>query len=481
MNAHRSKKTSLARSYPFLVVLFALVSAWFSKANGAEKARVSGPELALEQYLTQAEGENKAITAAKEASEGASLRVGESSLIYSPIFETQALWMEDKRQSAFLSYDRFINNSLDVGISQLTPYGFRGKLSYNLTKTGYVGLGRPIYYYGSPKIELSVDLWRNFFGAETRAQHEALEAAALAAKYQQSYLVKANRARAESAYIQLAAARDLHVMNLSSLERAKDLYGWNAKRSRLNLGEDSDLFQAEANLESIRYAVVSSTDAIRTASRAFNQARGVDSDDVPETLTLPDPRRVKTPDRAPVRDDVRAAQEQQRAISAQAQLGSEKNKPSFEVFGTYARNSQEEQRGEAIERSFDATQPTKAVGVRLRVPLAVGTLRDAQRGYAREKVAAEILSTQRFFDQEIEWKDLSQKLEEAKNRLTFAEKLAAIQRKKTLNERRRLSRGRTTFYQTLIFENDYNQAELQRIRAQSEVLTLIAQMKTFGG
>ncbi|RYZ80227.1 MAG: hypothetical protein EOP06_25730 [Proteobacteria bacterium] len=61
------------------------------------------------------------------------------------------------------------------------------------------------------------------------------------------------------------------------------------------------------------------------------------------------------------------------------------------------------------------------------------------------------------------------------------EKLATIQQKKALNERKRLTRGRTTTYQSLIFETDYNSAESQRIQAQSEVLLIMARMRTFGG
>jgi hypothetical protein len=106
---------------------------------------------------------------------------------------------------------------------------------------------------------------------------------------------------------------------------------------------------------------------------------------------------------------------------------------------------------------------------------------DVRSGYTKENIAAEIRSERKLFDQEVEWKDLVQKLTEAKARLSVAEKLSDIQRKKALNERARLKRGRTTTYQSLIFETDYNQAEYRRIQTQSEVLILLAQMKTFGG
>ncbi|MBS1961121.1 MAG: TolC family protein [Bdellovibrionales bacterium] len=478
-----------ARAYPFVVLLLALAAAVLGsslataaeKAVPAKKAPPSGPALSLDGYLSQVETGNVDVSAAKAASEGAGLRVGEAALIYSPTLDAQAQWVRDKRQSPFLTYDRFVNDTFEVGVSQMTPWGLHGRVSYNLTQTGYIGLGKPIYYYGSPKIELSLDLWRNFFGAETRGGHDAVEAAALATKYGQSYQAKVSRAGAENAYIQLAAARELDAVNRDSFDRAQEIYDWNQRRARLNLSEDSDLYQAQANLEAMRLNVEASSDALRSASRAFNQARGVDSDDVNESLVLPDAKSAKTPERAEMRDDVRAAREQQRAAGANARIGREKNKPTLQLYGEYARNSQDIEKSDAIDHSFDGNQPTTAIGVRFSMPLAVGTSSDARAGYAKEAAAADALADRKVFDQEVEWKDLVQKLNEAKARLAVAEKLAEIQKKKALNERNRLKRGRTTTYQSLMFETDYNQAEYRRIQTQSEVLSLLAQMKTFGG
>jgi outer membrane protein TolC len=470
------KSILFSGSHPF-VALGLAAGLGISLAAAAEKPA----SLSLDQYLLQVESGNANITAAKTASEGAGLRVTEASLIYSPTLDGQAQWLNDKRQSAFLSYDHFIDNSFEAGISQTTPWGLRGRLSYNLTQTGYVGLGKPIYYYGSPKIELAFELWRNFWGSETQAQHEAVQAGALAAKFAQSYQAKVTRAAAENAYIELAAARELDQVNRDSFGHAQEIYAWNKRRTRLNLGEKSDLYQAEANLESLRLSLASSSDAIRSAARAFNQARGIDSDVVPEALVLPDPKTVTAPERAQIRDDVRAAREQERVAGANARLGAEKNKPTVEVYGTYARNSQQVEQGDAIHRSFDATSPTKAVGIRLTLPLAVAAANDVKEGYAKENAAAAMLADRKLFDQEVEWKDLVQKLTEARSRLAIAEKLAEIQKKKARNERQRLKRGRTTTYQSLIFETDYNQAEYRRIQTQSEVLSLLAQMKTFGG
>src|SRR5690606_17741235 len=145
--------------------------------------------------------------------EGAGLRASEASLVYSPMLSADAQWVNDhKTNSLFPSaYRKFRNNSYTLGISQQTGIGLTGKLSYNLSSYHYVDSpsnGR-LFWEGTPKIELSLSLLRNFFGSETRSQSELIEAAALAAQYQQSFHAKAIRANAESTYIQLANARQV--------------------------------------------------------------------------------------------------------------------------------------------------------------------------------------------------------------------------------------------------------------------------------
>jgi hypothetical protein len=54
------------------------------------------------------------------------------------------------------------------------------------------------------------------------------------------------------------------------------------------------------------------------------------------------------------------------------------------------------------------------------------------------------------------------------------------QKQKSQNEQKRLSLGKTTTYQTLLFEQDYNQASAGRIQTEAEILELIARLKLLG-
>lgn len=443
----------------------------------------AGTALPMDAFLSQVASDNREIRAAREASEGAGLRTAESTLIYSPIFSAEFQRINDtKTNSLFPSaYDKLYSDLYILGISQLTSFGLKAKLSYTLSSYDYVQTpDRPKFYEGLPRIELSQSLLRNGFGSETRAQKELSEAGAIAAQYSQSFQAKAIRAEAESAYIKLAAARDLRKISEDSAKFAREILDWNTRRVRLNLGEDSDLLQAQANMEGRNLQLQSAIDAERTAARDFNRLRNIDHDEVSEQLALPSVN-GEIPARAQFRDDVRAAIENTRIASAQARLGKERNRATLEVFGSYALNSRDGERSKAISDSLKTTFPTSLFGVRFETPILVGAKSDAVKGYSKEAVAAETLKDQKLFNQEIQWKDLVLRLDEARKRYEISLKLADVQKRKAISERARLKRGRTTTYQTLLFDTDLNQAEATKIQSQSEVLLIIAQMKTFGG
>ena len=75
--------------------------------------------------------------------------------------------------------------------------------------------------------------------------------------------------------------------------------------------------------------------------------------------------------------------------------------------------------------------------------------------------------------------DLLAQLTEGKRKLDLARKIETVQKNKLDLERDRHKRGRTTTYQVLLFEQDFASSQLSRIRAEAELLRILAQMKTF--
>ena len=451
---------------------------------------VSAATLSLDDYLGQVETQNKTISAAKEASSGAEILTAESKLIYSPVLFAEANFLNNHFRNAIFpaAYRSQEANTYTVGIRQQTAFGLNGSLSYLYSHQGYLGtidqqtlqLVDRRFWEGTPKLELSLSLLRNFDGAETKANEQVSLSSSLAQQYNQSFQVKATRAEAESAYVKLVSARQLVTLYKDSFSDAQDILGWNNKRMQRNLGESSDVLQAQGNFEVQKLSLQSSLDEQKVAAREFNRLRNLDSESVEETLSLPGIENLAPPTRGALRDDVRAAQENAKLTAAQGKLGVQRNSPTLEAYGSLALNARVIDGTDTFAHSFQGGQQTTVWGLRLNMPLALGLSSDIRHGYAREQNAAETLVAQKLFDQEIEWKDLVQQLSDAKRRYDIANSLSKIQKKKVANERMRLKSGRTTTYQTLIFNIDFNAAEVARIQAQSNVLNILARLKTFG-
>ena len=469
----------LLRSRTTPIALAAALATLPTASQAAEK-------LSLDRYLEQVQASSLGIASSTLSSQGAKERSEESSLLTSPQAFANVTIASDARKNAFFNYQKVLNNTYGLGVQQQTSYGLQWKLAYTLTHTDFRGLVFPgvptTYDEGRFSLELNQSLLKNGFGFETRAQQDALEAQALASHHVESFKTKAALAEAEGAYWSLAVARRTVAIARATLDRAQVLHAWASKRARFELAEKSDLFQAEAALELRKLQLRAAEDAERTAARAFNASRQIASTEVTEELELPEHAnlmKIAAPTRSTLRDDVLAAREGERAAIAVAEQGRSRAKPQVDVFAAAALNSRQADLSKAIAQSLTFDQPTIAGGVKLVIPLDVGSLSATSQGWAKERAAAEKNYSQKVFTQEKEWADLEQGLRDARKRLELAVQIEDIQKKKLLNERERLNRGRTVTYQVLMFEEDFSQAQLNRLRTQAELLSILARMKTF--
>jgi outer membrane protein TolC len=287
---------------------------------------------------------------------------------------------------------------------------------------------------------------------------------------------------AEITYWRLALARQSVRISVDALIRAQRIHEWNARRARLSLGDRADTLQAEALLEIRKLELQAARDELRAASQSFNLTRAVPGAEVEEELAELEPKLIdalQPPARAPMRDDVRAAEQQALASQAGSRLAQERNKPQLDLYGSYALNGRQPELAPALGEPFKAHLPSRAIGVRLTLPLDLGTLSDTRAGYRREEVGSEMVYRARLFDQEESWRDLTTKLAEARRRLKLALEIERAQEEKLRYERARREKGRTTTYQILLFEQDFSQAQLQRLRAEADALTIHAQLKLF--
>lgn len=114
---------------------------------------------------------------------------------------------------------------------------------------------------------------KNFLGAETRAQKNALLNKGKAKEYAESFRSKMLLAEAESVYWKLALARTLVKSAKDNLDRAEKMSGWSTRRKNLGLADEAQFLQADANHELRQLEYQNAVDDERATRRRFNSLR----------------------------------------------------------------------------------------------------------------------------------------------------------------------------------------------------------------
>lgn len=444
--------------------------------------------LQIDQYLEQVKRGNPAYKATEEASSGAKLRSTEGTLLILPQLLVEAAKAVDETEPTNANAQGVRNslNKYSVSLLQNTTFGLSGKLSYgnnHFITDGADPAFVPLsdYYRVSPSIELSQSLWKNGFGSEVRAQRQAINAAANASYYAERAKNLGVIIEAQSTYHNLYYTQKTIAALQESMQFAQKLRTWAKKKFDQGLGEQTDYLQTKAAYELRELEFLNAQEAYKSAARAFNSLRGLDSGTVEEMLTEPTNLSFNKKQLSQTiwRDDVRAAQKEAEAKEAEALLGRERNKPTLDVYGKYAWNGLDVESSEAQDKSFKDDHPSYMVGVKLQVPLAFGKANDVTKGYKKEAVASKLSFQRKAQEQERDYNDLISKIENAQLRLKLASALEESQRIKVQAERKRHGRGRTTFFQVLTFEQDYLSAQLNKIKNQAELSNLLTQLQMY--
>ena len=445
--------------------------------------------LPLSQYQQEVRKGNETYRASLLKAEGAKERGLEGKLLFSPNAFAGFQYTDDRRptlSSAFQGNQTVIQ-SYDLGVSQQTRFGLNGKLTYTLPHTRVNGASPALvpenaFYNGAFGLELSLPLWKNAFGRQFRWQEQTSLNAALSSYYAEEYTLNLILMESELRYWRLAIARELVRIQEDSYDRALKLSVLQEKRAKQRLIDTADMLQARAALKLRELELKNAKNEERLAQKAFNEYRGAYAADPVSPLMLPDPRQVnefKLPLRNSMRNDVAAAQMAVNASILNAELSRDRLLPSLDVFANTSWNGRSPQFSAAASQSFSTDHPLYSLGIRLSVPLDIGTTSGVREGYQKEKVGAELAFQRKIEEQENDWTDLVQKFEDGKERLRVVLELEDAQRMKLQAERERFSQGRSTTYQLFLFEQEYLGAQLSRVQTLSQVLSLRAQMNTF--
>ncbi len=456
--------------------------------------QASADALTPEQYLQEVQTRNEDYKGQIQNSEGSARRAGEGELATATLLYANAEYNSDSRLPVLplFTYDAINMHNYSLGVKKLTSFGLDIKAYYLLMHTKYMNglLGgvTPVsvdFWDARPTVELSQSLWANGFGRATRANEERARAGATAQSLMARHASRAFLVQAEDTYWRLSLARERLEISHVAVEQAEKIHKWNQERVERNLGDEVDALQARAALEMRELELQAAKNEEASAARLFNRMRNIASDQVPQVLI--EPRSEDLLDRKipasvkPMRDDVLAAEQNQRAAIAGSVSAVEKLRPELTAYANYGLNGRDPALGASLGNPFSASRPTYAVGLKFAMPLDRALVSETAAGYRQEQIAAEMIYRQKLNDQKQEWQDLIHRVRESKTKLKLSRTLVESQRLKLKRERERLKSGRTTTFQVLMFETDYAKAQAAEIMAKGELVRTLNQLKLYGG
>jgi outer membrane protein TolC len=446
--------------------------------------------LSLSDYIAEVEAKNGSVSGSTKMSQGSKQAEGESNLLFLPRLFGEALYSDDRRQTANPNFQgrQTLSRQASLGVENNFRFGLSSRLYYSIQDNAIQGLSPIIFAGGSLvnvntgfNLELTQPLYRNGFGSEARANAELLQASNEASIYGDAAKRKQALATAENAYTRLWAAREILGLQEDLLDRAEKIYSWAKNRAAKNLSDSSDALQAEATYQQRQVEIVAAQDEARSAMEFFNITRGQAADEPVAALDTPLlPEAALAIQRSKASDQIKTQEASAKVIKANATLSKERAKPTVDLFARAGMNGVNTALTDAMSTSTTLQYPYYAAGIRFTMPLALGEASDVRAGRVKQELGADESINQLKRDEEQQFSDLKVKLSVARKRIELLDKLESIQRRKLAREKERLNLGRTTTYQVLLFDQDYAQARLLRTRTLSEAFQLYSQLKTLG-
>ncbi|MFM6927589.1 MAG: TolC family protein [Bdellovibrio sp.] len=443
-------------------------------------AGVQAQAISLNEYLDKVKADSSGYKGSAAQAEGAALKSREADLVFTPKLFAEAQIGHDAKPSQPRMYDRVNTEAYSLGVSQQFSFGLQGKLYYNLTKTKFDNAGTaitmPEYWDAQPKVELSMPLWGGGFGRTAQANEELTRQASTAEQFNTSAQTVGFLAEAEAAYWKLSAWNDVVKIQETALKAAQNILDYVGKKKSMNLGEQADVVQARALVEARTLELQVAQNELKDALHSFNKYLNRDADapvDSLESVNYAALEKLTVPQNRPgERFDVKATEAQLLSAKANAQVVKERNRPTLDVYGTYAFNGRDKEQSEAMKNAGYTDTDTQYVGVRFNMPLNFGAASDTKAGATKAVMAAEYNRQYALYSQEQDWIALSKNLTDARNNLTLLGRIEDAQKTKLEVERTRLRQGRTTTYQVLLFEQDYTTAASNRVKSAANILAL---------
>lgn len=438
----------------------------------------------LDGYLAQVKGDNSRFESTQEYMTSADLQRASAKILTS-INAFSLLQLEsDRKQPQFADFEGVSRErrNFQLGLEQNSSYGLTHRL---YTNYAYINqkeaslIPNPRVANSALIYEFTFPLMRNFMGRNIRIQQDILTSRNTSDMLRESFDQRKVISDAKLAYWRLKTAQEIVKSQEEIIEQGETFLNWTQRRVRDRLSEESDLKQAEAILALRRFDLQKEKLELMKAQQAFNSIRQQDVnapidelDKFPGDELIPAP---PTEQEALNRPDLLSLQSQLAAENLETQRAAELSKMELNLIGSAASNGLSYDASPDYAKTFSGKYPTYMVGLRLSVPLDRGSVDDLQRSAHLKKKGLMAALTRNRYESVVNLSQLRLDYEQLTVQLRVVRNLVKAQKDKLKTERDRHRYGRSSTFQLLTFEQDYQQARQDLIRTKGLLWQLSAQ------
>lgn len=443
--------------------------------------------MTLKQYTDQARAKDPSVQSAQKGLEGSRLIENSAKLFTGVNFFVNGSYLNDGRPTANPAFmgDKTEANSLSIGLQQQTSFGVSWALSqnHNYTKINNATIiPMPEYYDAYPKLELSIPLWRNWLGSETKATQGQIDNQVRVQKISSELLSIQKENEIKDAFYSLAAQQKSYEIQKDSLERAEKILTWAQSRANKNLTDKSDVYQTQALVSARKLELMSAEVKLKEASRVFNSFLEVESDTVGQILIVDEIEGKNlelSKKQAKARLDLLLQKENLRAAENNYSLQIEKAKPTLNLGVSLLKQGRDTTASGAQSKITSENKDYQAVSLTLNVPLDLGNLSDSKDGYALLANSQVLAEKARVKNESIQWKNAVDQAETLTQQLNIVRELETVQKNKADLERTKYNNGRSTTYQVLMFEQDYVNSRNQKLNLELQVRKFLTSLDLY--
>lgn len=379
------------------------------------------------------------------------------------------------------------NREISLGILKQTEWGPSFKISQNalhntIHEAQTVAVPTPNYYDVYSDIQATIPLWRNLFGAETKAELKKTKADRDIKRIGVDIQWIKKLSDIDMAYYTHAANQENVKIQSEILDRAEKILSWAKTQRSRGLLDATDVYQAQAAVTLRKLELENMQNELLVSARKLNDLRGIESGEVKEVLQVNplDLSQLLQSDKVnKIRKDDQIELAQMEMQEGEFISLKEKANPNLDIVLKSSRYGRDLEYSDANDRFQGNSRSLYYVGLNFSMPLNAPKYIRIRKGLRQLARGQTLLLQAKQRNDVSDWKNFVDLGKVLHSKIEMLRQLEQTQKMKSDAERVRIQRGRSTTFQVLTFEQDYISARSQRILAELGARQYITQLPLF--